>query len=58
MHTCAFCQNDASQSSLYASFIAQSQPRHRICSACYLVAIRHGYAVVYRAEPASIGLAA
>jgi len=48
MDSCAFCHADAKQSRLYVSFIAQGPPQFHICSACYLVAIRHGYAVVYR----------
>jgi hypothetical protein len=45
---CAFCREDAAKSKLYVSLGAQQEPRFRICSACYLVAIRHGYHVVYK----------
>ena len=48
MECCAFCHSDAKQSNLYVSFVSQGPPQFHICSACYLVAIRHGYAVVYR----------
>ena len=46
MHTCAFCRSDATRSNLLLNFASQGPPRYRICSACYLVAVRHGYAVV------------
>ena len=52
MDNCAFCHCDAHQSNLYVSFVSQGPPQFHICSACYLVAIRHGYAVVYR-DPAA-----
>ena len=49
MHdACAFCHSDAKQSNLYVSFVSAGPPQFHICSACYLVAIRHGYAVIYR----------
>jgi hypothetical protein len=48
MDCCAFCHSDAQLSHLYVSFVSQGPPQFHICSACYLVAIRHGYAVVYR----------
>lgn len=46
-HSCAFCHADVHDSKLYVSLDGRSQPNFRICSACYLVAIRHGYAVLY-----------
>jgi len=48
MDACSFCHSDAKQSNLYVSFVSAGPPQFHICSACYLVAIRHGYAVVYR----------
>jgi hypothetical protein len=45
---CTFCQKDAGQSKLYVSLGSRFAPHFRICSACYLVAVRHGYHVVYR----------
>jgi hypothetical protein len=45
---CAFCREDAGKSKLYVSLGNQLEPRFRICSGCYLVAIRHGYHVVYK----------
>lgn len=56
MDTCAFCHSDAKQSHLYVSFVSQGPPQFHICSACYLVAIRHGYAVVYR-DHSGVGMA-
>ncbi len=50
LSTCAFCHRDASASKLFVSLDPehQTEPRLPICSACYLVAVRHGYHVVYR----------
>lgn len=48
MDACSFCHADAKHSNLYVSFVSAGPPQFHICSACYLVAIRHGYAVVYR----------
>ena len=45
---CAFCRQDPGTSKLYVSLGAQLEPRFRICSGCYLVAVRHGYHVVYK----------
>lgn len=45
---CTFCRQDAHESKLFVSLEDRSEPRFRICSACYLVAVRHGYAVVYK----------
>jgi hypothetical protein len=45
---CTFCGHDAGQSKLYVSLGPDLDPRFHICSACYLVAVRHGYQVVYR----------
>ena len=53
MDCCAFCHSDAKKSNLYVSFVSQGPPQFHICSACYLVAIRHGYAVVYRDRSAA-----
>ena len=53
MNSCAFCHSDAKESKLYVSFVSQGPPQFHICSACYLVAIRHGYAVVYRDQTAA-----
>ena len=46
MHACAFCRSDATRSNLFLNFITPGPPQFRICSACYLVAIKHGYSVV------------
>ena len=46
MHTCAFCHSDATRSNLFLNFMSQGPPQFRICSACYFVAVRHGYTVV------------
>ena len=45
---CAFCREDPGPSKLYVSLGARLEPRFRICSGCYLVAVRHGYHVVYK----------
>ena len=48
MDKCTFCDEDTAQSKLYVSLGPELDPHFHICSACYLVAIRHGYQVVYR----------
>jgi hypothetical protein len=48
LEQCAFCHHDAGQSKLYVSLGPELDPHFHICSACYLVAVRHGYQVVYR----------
>ncbi len=45
---CAFCREKTGQSKLYVSLGPDLDPHFPICSACYLVAVRHGYQVVYR----------
>jgi hypothetical protein len=45
---CAFCREHAGTSKLFVSLGTQHEPRFRICSGCYLVAVRHGYHVVYK----------
>lgn len=45
---CAFCREETRQSKLYVSLGRDLDAHFPICSACYLVAVRHGYLVVYR----------
>jgi hypothetical protein len=47
---CALCSRDAGASKLFVSVDPdrRAEPRLPICSACYVVAVRHGYHVVYR----------
>lgn len=47
MNHCTFCHCDAAASKFYVT-IAEDVPQYHICSACYLVAIRHGFTVVFR----------
>jgi hypothetical protein len=48
MDRCTFCHADANTSKFYVSTDAEDDRHYHICSACYLVAMRHGFTVVYR----------
>ncbi len=48
MDRCTFCHSDAEASNFYVTISTQDEPQYHICSACYLVAMRHGFTVVYR----------
>jgi len=47
MHRCLLCGHDATDSHLLVSLQPTTQPRFKVCSACSLLAVRQGYAVVY-----------